>query len=116
MGVKMSNVIARRLESIEKKSAMRSVDVANVLGARPETVSRWNQGKAFPRPGAQKLLLDLEYIVDQLSDFYQPEEARLWMFSRQKLLNGEIPANLIQQGRAAEVIAVIDQLRDGVFV
>lgn len=112
----MSNVIARKLESIEKKSAMHSVDVANVLGARPETVSRWNQGKAFPRPGAQKLLLDLEYIVDQLSDFYQPKEARLWMFSRQKLLNGEIPANLIQQGRAVEVIAVIDQLRDGVFV
>lgn len=116
MGVVMSNAIARKLDSIEKKSAMRSVDVANVLGARPETVSRWNQGKAFPRPGAQKLLLDLEYIVDQLSDFYQPKEARLWMFSRQKLLNGETPANLIQQGRAAEVIAVIDQLRDGVFV
>jgi len=38
------------------------------------------------------------------------------MFSRQKLLNGEIPANLIQQGRAAEVIAVIDQLREGVFI
>jgi len=94
---------------------MRSVDVANVLGARPETVSRWNQGKAFPRPDAQKLLLDLEYIVDQLSDFYQPQDARLWMFSRQKLLDGEIPAELIQKGKAADVIAVIDQLRDGIF-
>ena len=112
----MSNAIARKLESIQQKSAMRSVDVANVLGARPETVSRWNQGKAFPRPDAQKLLLDLEYIVDQLSDFYQPQEARLWMFSRQKLLGGETPADLIQKGRAAEVIGIIDQLRDGIFV
>jgi uncharacterized protein (DUF2384 family) len=111
----MSNAIARKLASIQEKSAMRSVDVANVLGARPETVSRWNQGKAFPRPDAQKLLLDLEYIVDQLSDFYQPQEARLWMFSRQKLLDGKIPAELIQKGRAADVIAVIDQLRDGIF-
>jgi uncharacterized protein (DUF2384 family) len=113
---RMTNAIARRLTSIQQKSAMRSVDVANVLGARPETVSRWNQGKAFPQPETQKLLLDLEYIVDQLSDFYQPQEARLWMFSRQKLLSGQIPAELIQKGRAAEVIAVIDQLRDGVFV
>ena len=111
----MSNAIARRLESIARKSAMRSVDVANVLGARPETVSRWNQGKAFPRPDTQKLLLDLEYIVDQLSDFYEPEEARLWLFSRQRLLKGTTPAEAIQNGRAADVIAVIDQLREGVF-
>lgn len=112
----MSNAIARKLESIQKKSAMRSVDVANLLGTRPETVSRWNQGRAFPRPDAQKLLLDLEYIADQLSDFYEPADVRLWLFSHQKLLNGEIPAELIQKGRANEVIAVIDQLRDGVFI
>lgn len=112
----MSNAIARKLESIEKNSAMRSVDVANLLGARPETVSRWNQGKAFPRSDKQKLLLDLEYIADQLSDFYEPADVRLWLFSRQRLLKGETPAALIQQGRANEVIAVIDQLRDGVFI
>lgn len=111
----MSNAIARKLDSIQRKSAMRSVDVANVVGARPETVSRWNQGKAFPRPDAQKLLLELEYIVDQLSDFYEPQDARLWMFSRQKLLGGEIPAELIQKGQGAQVIAVIDRLREGVF-
>jgi hypothetical protein len=112
----MTNAIARRLTSIEQKSAMRSVDVANLLGTRPETVSRWNQGRAFPRPDTQKLLLDLEFIADQLSDFYEPAEVRLWLFSRQKLLHGEKPADLIQKGRANEVIAVIDQLRDGVFI
>ena len=111
----MSNAIARKLDSIQQKSAMRSVDVANLLGARPETVSRWNQGRAFPRSEAQKLLLDLEYIADQLSDFYEPADVRLWLFSQQKLLSGETPANLIQQGRADEVIRIIDQLRDGVF-
>jgi uncharacterized protein (DUF2384 family) len=112
----ISNAIARRLEALQHKGAMRSVDVANLLGARPETVSRWNQGKAFPRPDAQKLLLNLEYIVDQLSDFYEPQEARLWLFSRQKLLGGKTPAELIQAGRADEVIAVLDRMRDGVFL
>lgn len=111
-----TNAIARKLEAIQQKGAMRSVDVANLLGTRPEQVSRWNQGKAFPRPDAQKLLLDLEYIVDQLSDFYEPQEARLWLFSRQRLLNGEVPAELIQKGRAQEVIDAIDQLRDGVYI
>lgn len=112
----MSNAIARRLDSLQQKGAMRSVDVANLLGARPETVSRWNQGKAFPRPDAQKQLLNLEYIVDQLSDFYEPQEARLWLFSRQKLLGGGIPAEMLQQGRTDEVIALVDQMRDGVYL
>lgn len=111
-----TNAIARKLELIQSKGAMRSVDVANLLGTRPETVSRWNQGKAFPRPEAQHTLLELEYIVEQLSDFYEPQEARLWLFSRQKLLNGATPAELIQRGKTAEVIAIIDQLRDGVYV
>lgn len=111
-----TNAIARKIESLREKGAMKSVDIANVIGARPETVSRWNQGKAFPRSDAQKLLLELEFIVDQLSDFYEPQEARLWLFSRQKLLGGRVPADLIRSGQVDEVIALVDQLRDGVFI
>lgn len=111
-----TNAIAHRLEDIERKGAMRSIDVANLLGTRPETVSRWNHGKAFPRPTTQKTLLELDYIVDQLADFYEPQEARLWLFSRQKRLDGATPAELIQQRRIEEVIAIIDQLRDGVYL
>jgi transcriptional regulator with XRE-family HTH domain len=112
----MSNAVARKLDSLRTKGGMKSIDVANVLGLRPETVSRWNQGKAFPQPDAEKTLLELEYIVDELSDFYEPREARLWLFSRQKLLNGQTPAELIQQGKAEEVRNIVAQLRDGVFV
>src|ERR1700722_2953938 len=87
-----ANVIARKLDLLAEKAAMRSVDVANLLGTRPETVSRWNLGKAFPRADAERTLLDLEYLVDLLSDIYEPEEARLWFYSRQKLLGGVAPA------------------------
>ena len=59
-----ANVIARKLDILQTKGAMRSVDIANVLGIRPETVSRWNQGKAFPQPDKERVLLDLEYVVD----------------------------------------------------
>ena len=112
----MSNAVARRLQSIRTKGAMKNVDVANLLELRPETISRWNQGRAFPHPDTEKKLLELEYVIDQLSDFYDPREARLWLFSRQKLLDGEKPAGLIQQGRTVEVLTVINQLRDGVYI
>ena len=111
-----ANVIARKLESLQKKGSIKSVDVANVLQIRPETVSRWNQGKAFPQPEAERALLDLEYVIDQLADLYEPDEARLWLFARQKLLNGEIPAELIRQGRTDEVLKIIRQILDGVYV
>jgi uncharacterized protein (DUF2384 family) len=112
----MSNAIARKLSAIQEKGAMRSIDVANLLNARPETVSRWNQGKAFPRPDTEKLLLQLEFIIDQLSDIYEPHEARLWLYAPQRPLNNQSPAKLIQDGRSQEVVAVVNQLRDSVHV
>jgi transcriptional regulator with XRE-family HTH domain len=108
--------IARKLENITTKGGMRLVDVANVLGTRPETVSRWNQGKAFPHPATEKQLLELEWVIEQLADLYEPQEARLWLFSRQKLLEGRIPAELIAQGKSDDVLAVIAQLRDSVYI
>ena len=60
--------------------------------------------------------MDLEYIVEQLADLYSPQEARLWLYSRQRLLDGAAPAELIREGKAQTVIAVIDQLRDSVHV
>ena len=111
-----ANVIARKLDSLQKKGSIKSVDVANVLPIRPDTVSRWNQGKAFPQPEAERTLLDLEYVVDQLADLYQSDEARMWLFSRQKLLDGEVPADLIHQHRTDEVLKVIRQVLEGVYV
>ena len=111
-----TTAIARKLSVIREKSTLSSTDIADVTGAQPETVSKWNQSKAAPRPDAQRRLLDLEYIVDLLSDLYeQPDEIRIWLFSRQKLLGGQIPLDLIRDGKTDEVIAVIDQLRDSVF-
>jgi hypothetical protein len=100
MGGRLVNEITRRSSN---KPIRYAVDVANVLQIRPETVSRWNQGKAFPQPDVERTLLDLEYVVEQLADLYEPDEARLWIFSRQKLLGGNIPTELIQQHRTDEV-------------
>lgn len=46
----MASIVSRRLDTLRAKGAMRNVEVANLLGTRPETVSRWNQGRAYPHP------------------------------------------------------------------
>lgn len=113
---KVTNAIARKIESIEQKGGMGSVDVANILGTLPETLSWWSQGEAFPRGDTERALLDLEYIVDQLSGFYEPLETRAWLYSRQQLLDDENPATLIQLGNAQTVIQILDELRDSIFL
>jgi transcriptional regulator with XRE-family HTH domain len=112
----MSSVIVRKLDSLRKAGAMNITDVANVLGTTPATVSRWNSGKASPKRSKELLLVELEYIVDRLQEFYTPEEARLWLFSRHRLLNDRKPADLIQEGDIDSVLAVIEQLSDLVYV
>jgi hypothetical protein len=60
--------------------------------------------------------MELEWIVDQLSDFYSPQEARMWLFARQRLLGGQVPAELIQQGQADRVLQAIEELREGIHL
>jgi transcriptional regulator with XRE-family HTH domain len=111
-----ANVIARKLGTLQQKGAMKASDVAEALGIRPETVSRWNQGKAFPQPDAERALLDLEYVVDRLGDLYRPDEARMWLLSRQRLLGDARPVDLIKEGRTDEVLQMLRQLLEGVHV
>jgi uncharacterized protein (DUF2384 family) len=60
--------------------------------------------------------MELAFVVEQLSDLYAPSEARTWLLSPQKLLGGQVPAELIQANRVDEVLALIHQLRDGTYL
>jgi transcriptional regulator with XRE-family HTH domain len=112
----VTSAVAKRLDALRTKGAMKNIEVANLLGTRPETVSRWNQGRAYPHANTEKTLLELEYIIDQLADFYEPNEARQWIFAPQRLLAGASPAELIQTGRIDEVMRLVGQLRDAVHL
>jgi uncharacterized protein (DUF2384 family) len=104
------------LQVIEEKAALSGTDVANVLDTNVATVSRWRTGKAFPQPRHEELLLQLEYVAEQLSDIYEPTEARLWLYRPQKLLDGERPADLLSKGRYREVLSALNQIRDDVHL
>ena len=105
-----------KLDLLKRRAAIRSVDVANMLGTTPETVSRWKQGRAYPRPRKENLLVDLEYVVERLSEFYSdPRTARAWLYSRHKYFNGLRPADLIQEGQIEEVLEAIQAMADPTY-
>jgi transcriptional regulator with XRE-family HTH domain len=91
-------------------------DVAQMMNTTPETVSRWRQGRVEPQPSKFKKLATLAWLAEELSAFYGPKEAKLWLFSPQRLLGGATPAARIEEGRVDDVLALIKQLQDGAFV
>jgi uncharacterized protein (DUF2384 family) len=57
----------------------------------------------------------LAEVTEKLAEFYPPDEARLWLFSPHWLLEGQSPADRIDEDRVDDVLALIAQLRDGSY-
>jgi transcriptional regulator with XRE-family HTH domain len=106
----------QRLAKIKELAGITGRDVAQLLDTTPETISRWSTGRVEPQRDRLQRVLELEFFLTELSEFYSPEGARLWLFAPHKLLNGDSPAQRIQNDRAQEVFALIDQLRSGAYV
>jgi transcriptional regulator with XRE-family HTH domain len=111
----MASAVAKVLNDLRERGALKGTDVANIADVSPATVSRWTAGKALPHPKTQLLISDLRYVVDRLSEFYSPDETRIWLYSRHRLLNGGRAIDLIHEGRAEEVLDVIESLDDGAY-
>ncbi|HVN29933.1 MAG TPA: antitoxin Xre/MbcA/ParS toxin-binding domain-containing protein [Candidatus Binataceae bacterium] len=108
--------IARILDALEQHGGLKSADIANIVNTSRPTVSRWKSGKASPPLATQTIIADLRYVVDRLSDFYTPEETRLWLHAKHPLLNNERAIDLILADRTQEVLAVIERLDSGAYL
>jgi transcriptional regulator with XRE-family HTH domain len=113
--VVMSGAVSRMIDDLRERGGLKGTDVANIAAVSPATVSRWTSGTAFPHPKTQLLISDLRYVVDRLAEFYSPDETRLWLYSKHRLLNGERAIDLIHDGRTDEVLAVIEGLSEGTY-
>ena len=111
----MTNAVTELIEDLRARGGLKSTDVANIAAVSPATESRWSAGKALPHPKTQLVISDLRYVVDRLAEFYTPEETRLWLYSKHRLLDGERAIDLIHRGEADKVLAVIESLDEGTF-
>ena len=112
----MENLIARKIDSMKLIGGLRARDLALFLDTTPQTISRWTHGKVEPQQGHLDRLLELEWLIGQLNQFYEPKEARLWLYTKHKLLNGDAPADRLQKGEINSVLSLISQLKDSAFV
>lgn len=111
-----SNLIAQILSRLHEVGGLKGTDIANFAEVSKATVSRWSTNKKSPQPKTQMVLSDLHYIVMRLSDYYNAEEIRAWLYARHPQLGGERAVDLIHQDRSEEVLSILDRLDDDVYL
>jgi putative toxin-antitoxin system antitoxin component (TIGR02293 family) len=112
----MTSAVSRKIESIKQRTRIPASSIAEMVGATPQTLSRWATGRNDPQREHLDRLLEFDYLTERLSEFFEPEDARLWLFAPHPQLNGERPADLVAKGRQKEVLAVIARLQDSAVV
>ncbi|MCM0021562.1 MAG: DUF2384 domain-containing protein [Tagaea sp.] len=111
----MPTALTRILGRLKDDGGLQGRDIANIVDVSPATVSRWASGKASPDIRTQTVIAGLRFVVDRLSDFYSPDETRLWLHASHPMLDGKRAIDLINQGRTDAVLAVIEGLESGAY-
>jgi hypothetical protein len=107
--------IALKVRDLSERVHLSQEDVGRIVGASGRTVARWATG-VTPHRSARERLLELSYVADQLIDVLglSPDDANLWIFSPNRLLKGDKPADRIAYGDYRSVLGLIEALADGI--
>ena len=112
----MTNAVSKTIEDLRQHGGLKGVDVANITKVSKATVTRWSAGTHWPQPRTQLVLSDLRYVIYKLSEFYTPDEIRVWLNSRNELLEGQRAIDLIHDERTEVVLEAIERLGDMAYL
>ena len=88
-------------------------EIANAVGASLRTVQGWAAGSSTPKGIKAQRLLDLKYLVEELSEAYTEEGIQIWLHARNRNLEGRRPIELLAEGQTNAVMAEVDRVTGG---
>jgi transcriptional regulator with XRE-family HTH domain len=110
-----TSAIARTVTELKERGGLKVTDIANIASVSPTAVLNWTNGASRPDPRTQLVISDLRYVVDRLAEFYTPDETRLWLYAKHRLLNGERAIDLIRRREAAGVLEAIGSIDEASY-
>ena len=110
----MVSAASGRARSVTEHLGLTQEEVAEMVDATPRTVHRWWTGASAPQPQKLKRLRELAYVIEELAKVLQPEPAREWLFTPNRQLDHDSPAERVARGEYRSVLALVDALAEGV--
>lgn len=110
----MPSAIAERVRSVSEALDLSQEEVGLIVGSSVRTVTRWTTGRSTPHREKYQRLLELVYVGEAIAKVLKPEDARAWLFTPNRRLDHDTPAERISKGDYRTVIALIEALADGV--
>lgn len=113
MGV---NALASTVSGAIERLGLTYEEVGEIVGASPRSVARWTAGQVVPQRLNKHRLIELAYVADALAQVLPRDQANVWMFSPNRLLEHRKPADLVRDGEYQPLLALIDAMAEGMFV
>ena len=91
-------------------------EIGQIVDASGRSVARWSSGEVVPQRLNKQRLIELAYVAEQVTVVLPRDKANLWIFSPNRLLNHDTPAQRIRAGHFRDVLDLIEAMADGVVV
>ena len=88
-------------------------EVASVVDVQVRQVQHWAAGNNRPQGIARERLLELDYIVELLSEIYDDEGIEIWLHSKNRSMEGQRPLDVLVGGDFQTVSAAVERLASG---
>jgi len=109
-----SGVSYRHLvNEIRTAARMTAAELADLTGVKERQVQNWAAGSSRPADETRDRLVDVHYVIQQLSGIYLPEGVEIWLHGRNRGLDGERPIDLLRRGDFERVIREVESLNSG---
>ncbi|GAB3552204.1 DUF2384 domain-containing protein [Arthrobacter tumbae] len=111
-----NNALAIKVHDIIDNLGLTQEEVGQIVDASARTISRWTQGVVVPQRLNKQRLLELAYVAQAVTEVIPREHANLWMFSPNRMLGHDSPADRIHAGQYRDVLDLIEALAEGVVL
>jgi hypothetical protein len=114
MTTRAAGALAHKVAELTASAALSYEDIGRIVDASARSVARWQSGDVVPQRLNKQRLIELAYVAQALQEVFEPQDANLWIFSPNRALKHDAPADRIRAGDYKVVLDLIEAMADGV--
>lgn len=111
-----SPAVARKVSDIVGLLGLTQEEVGSIVDVSARSIARWNAGTVVPQRLNKQRLLELAYVAQAVAEVIPSDQAGTWLFTPNRLLGHDSPADRIHSGQYRDVLNLVDALAEGVVV